>query len=250
MKNIKKALLGTALAGSLIVGAGIGTYSWYTAESHASGTIQTGNFGLSQMGNLFDQKQFAPSQVIFSETQTLENTGSLPQILKATYTHKVDQANLSKYKVGYIAYKYKDNQSTEEPKQIKDKLNAVLNGTFNIVDSNAPSKSLSLNAASTPSVEMDQGVFDGQQLQSLSVKAANKAGVMEKTIIIGDGDKQKFWTLKKNEHIEIRFAVKLSENAGMEYQNVKYDATFDVEAKQVDPGALYQSEIDAAKSAN
>lgn len=244
MKNIKKALIGTALAGSLIAGAGIGTYSWYTAESHASGSIETGTFGLSQMGSLFDQKKFTPSQVIFSDPQTIENTGSLPQILKATYTHKVDKANLSKYKVGYFAYKFKANQPSDVPPKTKDKLQAVLDGTFNIVDSNAPSPSLK-STASSSNVETDQGVLDEQQLQSLSARTTNKQGALEKTIMIGDGDKQKFWTLKKNEQIVITFAVKLSENAGNEYQGVSYQASFDVEGKQVDSGAQYQSEINA-----
>ncbi|WML53798.1 hypothetical protein RCG17_03745 [Neobacillus sp. PS3-12] len=243
MKNIKKALIGTALAGSLIAGAGFGTYSWYTAESHATGSIQTGTFGLSQMGSLFDQKQFTPSQVIFSDAQTIENTGSLPQILKATFTHKVDKANLSKYKVGYIAYKFKANQPSDVPPQTKDKLQAVLDGTSNFVESNAPGPRL--KSAASSNVETDQGVLDGQQLQSLSAKTANKQGAMEKTIMIGNGDKQNFWKLKKNEQIVIIFAVKLSENAGNEYQGVNYQASFDVEGKQVDSGAQYQSEINA-----
>ena len=244
MKKMKKVLIGTALAGSLIAGAGMGTYSWYTAESHASGSIETGTFGLSQMGSLFDQKQFTPSQVIFSDAQTIENTGSLPQILNATYTHKVDKANLSQYKVGYIAYKFKANQPNDVPPKTKDKLKAVLDGTYNIVQSNAPSPRLKSDAASS-NIESDQGVLTEQQLQSLSPRMTKKQGATDKTIMIGDGEKQKFWTLKENEQIVIIFAVKLSENAGNEYQGVNYQASFDVEAKQTDSGAQYKSESNA-----
>jgi len=244
MKNIKKALIGTALAGSLIVGAGFGTYSWFTAESHATGSIENGTLSLSEMGPLFAQTQFAPSQVIFSEAQTIENTGSLPQVLKATYKHNIDKADLSKYKVGYIAYKFKANQSADVPSQTKDKLQAVLNGTYNIVDSNAQTPKLKSTAAAQ-NVETANGVLTDQQVQSLAVKAANTQGAIEKTITIGDGDKQKFWTLKKNEQIVILFAVKLSENAGIEYQGANYKASFDVEGKQTDSGAQYQSEINA-----
>ena len=83
MKNIKKSVNWNSTCRITYCWCRIWNYSWFTAESHASGTIETGTLSLSQMGSLFDQKQFAPSQVLITEAQTVENKGSLPQVLTA-----------------------------------------------------------------------------------------------------------------------------------------------------------------------
>ena len=96
-------------------------------------------------------------------------------------THKVDKADLSvsKYKVGYIAYKFKANQSPDVQPPTKDTLTRILtNGTSNIVDSSAP-KLRSAATDSTP--ESAEGVLTEQQPKGFAVNAANKKGVMEKT---------------------------------------------------------------------
>lgn len=87
MKKIKKALIGTALAGTLVVGAGAGTYSWFNAEANASGDIANHTFELNN-GNaektLFTKNQkLAPGSGEVSDTFTIKNTGSMEQILRA-----------------------------------------------------------------------------------------------------------------------------------------------------------------------
>jgi spore coat-associated protein N len=240
MKNLKKALLGTALAGSLVVGAGFGTYSWFTAETSATGTIDNGTLTLGEMGTLFEHDNFAPSQLLIGEWNKIENTGSLDQVLKATYTHSVDkEANVSKYKVGYLAVKFKETNQpgVDKIKDWKLRIGGILNGTTN------PTQSIAKAASDSSDYEVIEGVLSDSEVQGLM--KAQEAGGNSKTIELGDG--KKFWKLKNNEYIGIIFGVKLSDKAGNEFQGAHYDATFKVEAKQTDDGAMYQSEIDATK---
>ncbi|CRK80825.1 hypothetical protein [Neobacillus massiliamazoniensis] len=232
MRKWQKTLIGSALAGTLVVGAGIGTYSWFTAESKSAGTIVNGTFSLGELQPLFNHDQFAPSQLLFSDWNTIKNTGSMDQVLRATYSHKIDHANvnINKYKVGYIALKYKEKPNGDVLKDYKYKLDALLNGTTNPISSFAK--------ADPSNYEVETGVLSDSEVQSLMKAEGDKSS---KVITLGDG--KKFWKLKTDEYIDIIFGVKLSENAGNDYQGVKYDAEFKVEAKQTDNGAKYQSEL-------
>ncbi|MFG6115257.1 TasA family protein [Halobacillus sp. MO56] len=85
MKNIKKALVGTALAGTLVVGAGAGTYSWFNAEYTASGEITNETLQLNGE-TTFDEKLFegatlAPSRTV-EDSFSIKNTGSMDQIVR------------------------------------------------------------------------------------------------------------------------------------------------------------------------
>ncbi|MFK9091955.1 TasA family protein [Bacillus salipaludis] len=230
MKKWQKALIGSALAGTLVAGSGFGTYAWFTAEKKATGTIVNGTFSLGDMGQLFKHKNFAPSQLLYSDWNTVDNTGSMDQVLRATYTHKLDNANVNvnKYKVGYIALKYKEKPSGDVLKDSKYKLEALFNGTTN---------PLSMSKAESSNYEVETGILSDSEVQSLVEQQGDQSS---KVIKIGDGNK--FWKLKTDEYIDIIFGVKLSDKAGNEYQGVKYDAEFKVEAKQTDNGAEYQSE--------
>ncbi|MEH6987464.1 hypothetical protein [Cytobacillus firmus] len=88
MKKMKKALLGTALAGTLVIGAGAGTYSWFNASYTAGGEIT--NHTLTINGDTeayesldFGNKKLAPSRVV-EDSFSFKNTGSMDQILRAT----------------------------------------------------------------------------------------------------------------------------------------------------------------------
>ncbi|SFA92316.1 MULTISPECIES: hypothetical protein [unclassified Bacillus (in: firmicutes)] len=237
MKSLKKALLGTALAGTLVVGASYGTYSWFTAEQSASGTISNGTLALGEMGSLFAHENFAPSQLLISEWNTVENTGSLDQRLLATFSHSVDkEVNVSKYKVAYLAIKFKEKE--EGVLKVKDwklRLGGILNGTTN------PAKTMA-KAADNADYEVVEGVLSDEQVQTI-MKAQAEGGSNSKVIKLGNGDNGKFWNLKSDEQIGIIFGVKLSEKAGNDFQGANYTAEFKVEAKQTDDGAMYQSEI-------
>jgi spore coat-associated protein N len=86
MNKMKKALLGTALAGTIVVGAGFGTYSWFNAEVLTSGEVT--NYTLKLNGDTQDTitlnptaKKLAPGRSI-SETFNIKNDGELDQIVR------------------------------------------------------------------------------------------------------------------------------------------------------------------------
>jgi spore coat-associated protein N len=232
MNNWQKSLIGTALASTLAIGAGLGTYAWFNAESKATGVMVNGSFSLGEMGQLFNQQKFAPSQLLFSDWQTIKNTGSLDQILRATYTHNTNSvnANVNKYKVGYIALKYKVKPSGDVLNAYKYKLEALLNDMTNPIK---PNPIISIKSSSSD-IEVMFDIISNENVSKLTRKLANK------TITLGDGDQ--FWNLKNNEYIDIVFGVKLSKNAGNEFQGVNYASEFKVHARQTDNGAEYQSE--------
>ena len=110
MKKIQKALLATSMAGALVVSAGYGTYSWFTSSTKADGAINNGtlsvNNGQAITTPLFAGEKFAPSQVVYGDFVTLDNTGDLDQILKVNYSSSVDKASADPYKIYYMAFKY------------------------------------------------------------------------------------------------------------------------------------------------
>jgi spore coat-associated protein N len=226
MRVAKKALLGTALAGALVVSAGFGTYSWFTDVKTANGTIDNGTLTLGMDTELFAHENFAPSQMLISDFKKIDNTGSLDQILRASYTHSVDKASVKKYKVGYLAVKY-----VERPNEtvLKNAI-AVFQKGFDKGETN-PVLGMA-SARSAASYEVEGGVLSEEQASAMKAQAANH----EKTIHFGEG---KFWKLKDNQNIEIMFFVKLLDSAGNEYQGAHYDAEFKVEAKQTDDGAEF-----------
>ncbi|OIK08826.1 TasA family protein [Bacillus sp. MUM 13] len=247
MKNIKKALIATSMAGAVLVSAGYGTYSWFTSETQASGTIQDGtlsvNDGKSITTKLFEEKNLAPSEYVSGNPITLDNTGTLDQVLKLTYSASVDKASAAPFKIYYIAFKYK---SKPNGNVMKDWQNEWEKGFFKGNHNPAPSLAKSLAAppalpALPAGVEAVTGELSSADFQSMAAAASNKAA--------GDGSKQytigddKFFTLKSDQFIDIIFDVKLDENAGNEYQAATYSAKLTAEAKQTDDGAKYASEI-------
>lgn len=86
MQKMKKALLGTAIAGALVVGAGAGTYSWFNASYTASGaitnhTLTINNSTTATQNLVFGEKMLAPGRDV-SDQLKFENTGSMDQILR------------------------------------------------------------------------------------------------------------------------------------------------------------------------
>jgi spore coat-associated protein N len=234
MKKAKKALLGTALAGAMVVSAGFGTYSWFTDVKEAQGTIDNGTLTLGMDKNLFTHENFAPSQLLFGDLVHIENTGSLDQILRATYTHSTDKnAGIGKYKVGYVAIKYSEKPAGDIPKDMKIRLGGMFNGATNPVEQSSARGV----AANKSNYEVVSGMLTDEQLKSLQANAVNTS----KTFNFGEGG---FWKLKDNQYIDIMFGVKLMDTAGNEYQGAHYDATFKVEAKQTDPDSEFGPAVD------
>jgi spore coat-associated protein N len=236
MKNVKKALLATSLAGALVVSAGYGTYSWFTSSTEASGTIENGtlsvNNGESITTPLFSGESFAPSQYVLGNFVTIDNTGDMDQQLKVTYTGSVDKASADPYKIYYLAYKYKEKPNGDVMKDFRQEWErGFFNGNHN------PSMSLAKSAATSlpEGVEVITGeatVEEAQEMASL----AKSAETFDKTYKIGN---DKFFKLKPNQYIDIVFDVKLDQNAGNEYQGAVYNGSLNVQAKQTDQGAKF-----------
>jgi spore coat-associated protein N len=238
MKNVKKALLATSLAGALVVSAGYGTYSWFTSSTQAVGAIDNGtlsvNNGEAISTELFSGESFAPSQYVLGNFVTLDNTGSMDQQLKVTYTGSVDKASADPYKIYYLAYKYKEKPSGDVMKNFRQQWEkGFFNGNHN------PSMSLAKSsAASLPEgVEVVTGEATVEEAQAMAAMAKSSEG-SSKTYKIGN---DKFFKLKPDQYIDIVFDVKLDQNAGNEYQGAIYSGNLNVQAKQTDQGAKFEN---------
>jgi len=223
MKKTKRLLIVTALSGILIATAGLGTYSWFTSESNAQGTMQSGvleiNDGSDIEEPLFSGEKFSPSQLQYGNWISISNSGDLDTHLKATYTHSVDKASLEAYEVGYMAMKYTvaPDQDAYEDSEIA--LENLFDGTT--------------NERSVTSANYPKGVeVFGEMLTQEEVDSGE--------IQFGEGSEDSFWELDEGQYIDIMIGVKLDEDAGNEYQGATYEANLEVTAKQTDDGAKYE----------
>lgn len=236
----KKALLGTTLAGAIAVAASYGTYSWFTSETTAKGkitnTIVQLNNGEDMKGNLVAAGNFAPSQLVFGDWLTIDNTGTADTFLQAKLQQSLDKPlSLDTYKVGYVALKYKVKPTKDVLKESQMKLEELFEGTTNEVSPSLPED-----------VEIVTGFVDvpAGEKSVASIAAKSAAAVGEKEVLLGDGAEvgvdNEFWNLETDEYIDISFGVKLDESAPNDYQGVTYSAELSVKAKQKDDGALYE----------
>jgi spore coat-associated protein N len=96
MKNVKKALIGTALAGTLVIGAGAGTYSWFNASYKASGEITnhtlTINGETSALETVAFDGDLAPGRTV-NGGFSFENTGSMEQVVRAGLDFQLKDKN-------------------------------------------------------------------------------------------------------------------------------------------------------------
>lgn len=238
MKKMKKALWGTTLVGALVVSAGFGTYSWFTSETNAAGEIANGTLQLNNGQNItekvIDGVDFAPSQLKYGEWMTIDNTGSQDTHIKATLSQSLDKdINIKKYKVGYIALKYKEKPSGDVLKASKIKLEKLFEGTTNVVDT---------FQAAGDEIEVAPGVTAVTGFVGEEGVTGFKALSNNKEWILGEGTNKPFWRLKSDQYIDVVFAIKLDESANNDYQGVKYTADLKVQAKQTDEGSKYEGE--------
>ncbi|KMJ56507.1 hypothetical protein AB685_21510 [Bacillus sp. LL01] len=77
MQKTKKALLGTALAGAVVVGAGFGTFSWFTSSAEVTGEIQNAELDLTatdgELLNYINNEKLAPSRYAIGDWITITN---------------------------------------------------------------------------------------------------------------------------------------------------------------------------------
>lgn len=223
MSKKKNLLLVTALSAALLAAAGIGTYSWFTSETSAFGTMESGILEINENNDIekpmFDGKQFTPSQLQYGEWLSLSNTGDLDAYLEATYSHSVDKASLEEYEVGFMAMKYTVQPGEDVYEESKIELENLFNGTTN-------ERNISTLRA-PEGVEVIGNVVDEDAADSGE-------------IVFGEGSEEDFWELKEDEYIDIMVGVKLEDTAGNEYQGATYEAELTVRAKQTDDGAQYE----------
>lgn len=238
MKSVKKALLATSLAGALVVSAGYGTYSWFTSSTSAAGTIENGtlsvNNGEAITTPLFTGAKFAPSQVVYGDIFTLENTGNLKQNLRLTYTGTVDKASADPYKIYYMAFKYKEKPNMDK---LKDWRMAWEKGFFNGNHNPQMSMAKSAVAELPKGVEVVTGEATVEEMQAMS-NLAKSSSEGDKVFKFGNDE---FFTLEEDQYITMAFDVKLDQSAGNEYQGAKYSGNLMVEAKQTDQGAKFEN---------
>ena|SRR5699024_10160164 len=219
----KNLLLTVALSGALFASAGAGTYSWFTSETSAFGSMESGTLEINENNDIeepmFNGKQFAPSQLQYGEWVSLSNTGDLDAHLEATYHHAVDRASLEEYEVGFMAMKYTAQPGEDVYEDSKIALENLFNGTTN-------ERTTSVDSA-PEGVEVLGKLVDADNADSGE-------------ILFGEGSEEDFWELKENEYIDIMVGVKLEDTAGNEYQGAQYEAELTVRAKQTDDGATYE----------
>ncbi len=225
MKNVKKVLAATALSGAVLVGAGFGTYSWFSAEKTSTGSITNGTLTLGDMANSFSHTNFAPSQIKHSEWITLNNTGSLSQNIKFSYDEKLNKADIGKYTWNGYAIKMKKNRNLNPLQKglYESALTALLGGG---------------NVVSKGSNEVDLPKDIDAQLivnNSSSPQAAVEAAVAQ----LSRHYESEGWSLAPDEKYEIILAVKLDNNAGNDFQGAVYGSTFKANGKQTDNRAKY-----------
>ncbi|AST94925.1 TasA family protein [Shouchella clausii] len=229
VKSLKLAMIATAFVGALVIVLGSGgSFSWFTGETSATGEIKNGtleiNHGEDIDGNIVQAESFAPSQLIFGDWLSIENTGTLDTHLQATYDHSVDlNVPIDAYKVGYIAIKYTTTPGRDVYEDAQYKLDQLFNGITNEVQSF--SHTAEANGVEVVAVLIDEQAYDENADQ----------------FVLGDGSLQgpdnEFWQLDEGQYIDLNFGVKLDENAGNEYQGAVYTASLEVLAKQTDQGA-------------
>ncbi|WP_096156678.1 TasA family protein [Bacillus sp. FJAT-45066] len=86
MKNMKKVLGTTALAGAILIGGGFGTYSYFSDQMETSGSVQAGSLFFERDGftdkNVFEAVNIAPEKVVVGELLEIKNSGSLPMWMR------------------------------------------------------------------------------------------------------------------------------------------------------------------------
>ncbi|WP_110111582.1 hypothetical protein [Bacillus sp. CGMCC 1.16541] len=207
MNKVKKAMVGTALAGTLVVGAGFGTYSWFTSNAEVSGEVVNSTLsikaevdGEKTLENIFEgQSKLAPSRETVERTITITNDGEEDVYLR-----------------GKLQFDVTDKTGT-----VND---ALRNGYL---------VKASLKHGNTV-IPLPAGYADNNGY----VSGAKIAEVVDKWLPSegGTAGDQKF---KAKETLTLTLKVKLAETAGNDYQGATFNAGLDLEAKQVDTGAKF-----------
>ncbi|MCM3707661.1 MULTISPECIES: CalY family protein [Cytobacillus] len=201
MKKMKKALLGTALAGTLVIGAGAGTYSWFNADYKVSGEITNHTLSINKSLSATETLSFgklAPSQTK-SDTFSFRNTGSMDQILRAGLNF-----------------------------QLKDK------------DGNAISAPSKDKYIVTATVKFKRGTQEWN-FGPVSGNAQAIDQYLAGNTWFPDDSGAENPVFKPGDKVEVKLDVKLHESAGNEYQGLKLYGELEIDARQTDANSEFNS---------
>jgi hypothetical protein len=176
---MKKALMGTMMAGALIIGAGAstGTYSdFFSSASSTGNQIELGTLELSQtgeLGALVNTTNLKPGSSVDGTGVTVGNTGSLSGVLSASLTNfglvdgdgnaiaAADYGNYSDIKVGLKVNGHSIGEvSVTELPGLVSQLNTYLQGY-----ALASGEEYSI----TPTVKINRTSGDQNHLQGVNV---------------------------------------------------------------------------------
>ena len=264
IKSVKKAVLGTALAGVLVAGAGFGTYSWFTDSTKAQGQVKNAIVeivGGGQASFDYSSGYLAPSRSqIAEEWKTIENNSTDRRIsLSASFTGKLygdsSDIDFSQYKSTALFVFNKDAGGVQDAEFIDSSLRAYLEEDdmselefekmlqelygakmeIVVIEGEADVEQLEATlegAADTPVAAIVSAQYIEAQLEKASAASVGTLShepvkVMEKGILFGE-------TISRQHYVHVLFGTSLKETAGNEYQNAKMDFKIHVEANQVD----------------
>ncbi|WP_100373750.1 hypothetical protein [Bacillus sp. FJAT-45037] len=265
MQKTKKALLGTALAGAIVIGAGFGTFSWFTSNAVVSGEITNSVIEITPESQVFNMKvnkgefdNMAPSRVAFSQWTEFKNRSTEPVKLQAIFNSTLipdpkhdpnSEASLEKYNQGAM---FVFNSPVQGPgwfgNQQKNRSLSVLEGHLNGNESPYWGKEFGkfyhdLGLWVYPILE---GATDEEKAQILTSAGNNlekgnavafvvSEDSLSNTVELFDEEpKLNVGTGGTSNSIFVLYGAKLDETAGNEYQNAKLDVSFDISLSQVD----------------
>jgi spore coat-associated protein N len=229
MKKVKKALIATSLAGALVASAGFGTYSWFSAEKSATGTVTNGTLTLGDAsGLLFDHAGFAPSQLLMGNWTSFSNTGNLDQIFKIAYdeTLNMPSGSLGQYTYqGFVITVPVGYTLSASEKAFYETLVSNYLGGGNPTAAAAQAPELPTGSTVEPF---------STQTKPASKQAATASATDTRHV-------ESVWerSLPAGFKIEFIMGVKLSETANNDYQAAVYNGTLKVNSKQTVNNAQY-----------
>ncbi|WP_110111583.1 hypothetical protein [Bacillus sp. CGMCC 1.16541] len=250
MNNVKKALVGTALAGTLVVGAGFGTYSWFTSNATVSGEVENTNIKLKGGGTFnFAAEKLAPSRTKVAENWvTVENESDDKEVrlkvdVESVLSGGKEGINFSQYRSGGVVV------FNTSPAPFFDKAYEEALKTYLAHSNPGP-------AALTNFISDLQHRFTGLDVNIVEINRGNIGNINAFTrdissdkMVVGVISEETMADLVRekiskeelfdgiitNAHnVHFLFGTHLKKTAGNDYQGAKVNMKFDVTARQIE----------------
>lgn len=215
MKNVKKALIGTALAGTLAVGAGFGTYSWFTSHAAVTGEVQNSQLKIEGSGFskfTFERDAFtrlAPSRSVMTDFTISNDHGG-----DATFEDVILRGQLA-----FVVNNRGERLTSENMNRAFPR-----NGTYQGLAPYSLQEALA-QYSFTFTWGSTTKTMNGWEWYN------NGADFLE-DLPLNNGDEL---------HVDVK--IKLDENANNNLQGATLRPVVLIDAKQIDFGALYEDEL-------